>query len=277
MPRIAAAAAIGACYVAMMFAPALSFLYTFILKFTLSLLMLWTAFGFGSLQHYVRNIAAFYGVNFAAAGGVLGLHYLLQSSGELWEGIWFTRTGGLGFELKISLVFVLIAIAAALYVYRSTWSGRKRVDRTQSHLAVVSVVIDGLERTCTGLVDTGNQLYDPLTRTPVMVMEAAIWQAELPPSWIARIRASEVDQLIAGLDEEDSPWRDRLRLVPYRGINRGTQFMLALKPDQVRIEQDGTSYVAVKVLIGLDGGKLVSDGTYQAIVHPSLLESRDAG
>jgi stage II sporulation protein GA (sporulation sigma-E factor processing peptidase) len=261
----------------MMFAPALSFMYTFILKFTLSLLMLWTAFGFGSLQHYVRNIAAFYGVNFAAAGGVLGLHYLLQSSGELWEGIWFTRTGGLGFELKISLVFVLIAIAAALYVYRSTWSGRKRVDRTQSHLAVVSVLIDGLERTCTGLVDTGNQLYDPLTRTPVMVMEAAIWQAELPPSWIARIRASEVDQLIAGLDEEDSPWRDRLRLVPYRGINRGTQFMLALKPDQVRIEQDGASYVAVKVLIGLDGGKLVSDGTYQAIVHPSLLESRDAG
>ncbi len=261
----------------MMFAPALSFLYTFILKFTLSLLMLWTAFGFGSLQHYVRNIAAFYGVNFAAAGGVLGLHYLLQSSGELWEGIWFTRTGGLGFELKNSLVFVFIAIAAALYVYRSTWSGRKRVDRTQSHLAVVSVVIDGLERTCTGLVDTGNQLYDPLTRTPVMVMEAAIWQAELPPSWIARIRASEVDQLIAGLDEEDSPWRDRLRLVPYRGINRGTQFMLALKPDQVRIEQDGACYVAVKVLIGLDGGKLVSDGTYQAIVHPSLLESRDAG
>src|SRR5690606_10008775 len=114
------------------------------------------------------------------------------SSGELWAGIWFTRTGGLGFELKISLVFVLIAIAAALYVYRSTWNGRKKVDRTQSHLAVVSVVIDGLERTCTGLVDTGNQLYDPLTRTPVMVMEAAIWQAELPQSWIARIRASEV-------------------------------------------------------------------------------------
>jgi len=260
-----------------MFAPGLSFLYTFILKFALSLLMLWTAFGFGSLQHYVRNLAAFYGVNFAAAGGVFGLYYLLQSSGELWEGLWFTRTGGLGFELQISMAFVLLAAAAALYVYRTTWSGRKRVERTKAHLAEVSVVIDGLERTCVGLVDTGNQLYDPLTRTPVMVMEAAIWQTELPPSWINRIRDAQVDQLLAGLDEDDSPWRDRLRLVPYRGINRGTQFMLALKPDRVRIEQDGVSYVSVKVLIGLDGGKLVSDGTYQAIVHPSLLESRDAG
>ncbi|HUC93127.1 MAG TPA: sigma-E processing peptidase SpoIIGA [Paenibacillus sp.] len=276
-PRLAGAAAIGACYVVFMLAPALSFLYTFLVKIALSLLMLWAAFGFGSLQHFTRNIAAFYGVNFAAAGGVLGIYYLLQSSGELWDGIWFARTGKLGIEFNAGIWFVLAAAAAALYVYRAVWNGRRKLERTESHLAGVTVTIDGREWRCTGLIDTGNQLYDPLTRTPVMVMEAAVWQSELPAAWMERIRDTHVDRLLAGLDADNSPWRDRLRLVPYRGINRGTQFMLALKPDGVCIEQNGRMYESHKVLIGLDGGKLVSDGTYQAIVHPSLLESRDAG
>ena len=269
--RILAAAAIGAAYVLLMFAPALSFMFTLLVKFALSLLMLWTAFGFGSLQHFVRNVAAFYGVNFAAAGGVLGLHYMLQSSRGIWDRLWFTRTG-LGFELPFGLAFVAVAAGASLLLYRAAWGGRKRAERTLAHLAEVAVSIGGVERRCTGLVDTGNQLYDPLTRTPVMVMEAAVWQRELPAAWLEHIKKAQVDSLIAGLERDDSPWRDRLRLVPYRGINRGTQFMLAVKPDRVVIEQDGRAYESSRALIGLDGGKLAQDGKYQAIIHPSLLE-----
>lgn len=269
--RILAAAAIGAAYVVFMFVPAASFLYTFLAKIMLSLLMLWTAFGFGSLQHFVRNSAAFYGVNFAAAGGVLGIHYMLQSSSGMWDRLWFTRTG-VGVELTLSLLFVGMAAAAALLLYRYAWSGRKKAELTLAHLAEVSVIIGGREYRCTGLVDTGNRLYDPLTRTPVMVMEAALYQAELPPSWLEHIKKSQVDLLLAGLDQDDSPWRDRLRLVPYRGINKGTQFMLAVKPDRVHIEREGRVYASSSVLIGLDGGKLAADGAYRAIIHPSLLD-----
>lgn len=269
--RILAAAAIGAAYVVFMFVPAASFLYTFLAKIMLSLLMLWTAFGFGSLQHFVRNSAAFYGVNFAAAGGVLGIHYMLQSSSGMWDRLWFTRTG-VGVELSLSLLFVGMAAAAALLLYRYAWSGRKKAELTLAHLAEVSVIIGGREYRCTGLVDTGNRLYDPLTRTPVMVMEAALYQAELPPSWLEHIKKSQVDLLLAGLDQDDSPWRDRLRLVPYRGINKGTQFMLAVKPDRVHIEREGRVYASSSVLIGLDGGKLAADGAYRAIIHPSLLD-----
>lgn len=59
---------------------------------------------------------------------------------------------------------------------------------------------------------------------------------------------------------------------PIQGVNRGTQFMLALKPDKVVIAYDGKQVEATKVLIGLDGGKLSSEGAYQAIIHPALVE-----
>src|SRR5690606_15118086 len=136
-------------------------------------------------------------------------HYMLQSSSGMWDRLWFTRTG-VGVELSLRLLFVGMAAAAALLLYRYAWSGRKKAELTLAHLAEVSVNIGGREYRCTGLVDTGNRLYDPLTRTPVMVLEAAVWRAELPPSWLEHIKKSRVDLLLAGLDQDDRPWRDRL-------------------------------------------------------------------
>ncbi|WMT42444.1 sigma-E processing peptidase SpoIIGA [Paenibacillus sp. D2_2] len=66
--RLLASAAFGAAYVVMMFLPELSFLYTFLVKFLFSVVMLWIAFGFKSLQSYLRNLGAFYVINFVAAG-----------------------------------------------------------------------------------------------------------------------------------------------------------------------------------------------------------------
>ncbi|XEC97616.1 sigma-E processing peptidase SpoIIGA [Paenibacillus tarimensis] len=271
--RLGFAAGIGASYVVMMFVPPLSFLFTFGIKFALSLLMVWTAFGFGSLQQFTRSVAAFYGVNFAAAGGVFGLYYFFQSSPELWNGIGFMRTGGQNAEFRLGLLFLGITFTAALLIYRAVLMSRKQREQVLSHIADVTVLIDDREQSCKGLIDTGNHLYDPLTRTPVMVMEASLWESDLPPFWMQHIKDSQVDRLIAGIGRDSWRWQDRLRLVPYRGVNRGTQFMLAIKPDRVRIEQEGRVYESSKVLVGLDGGKLVSDGAYQAIIHPSLVQN----
>lgn len=91
--RLFLSALVGALYVVMMFVPELSFLYTFMIKFGLSVLLLLIAFGYRSLQGYLRALGAFYVINFAAAGGILGIHYLLQSTGDIWNGILFTSTG----------------------------------------------------------------------------------------------------------------------------------------------------------------------------------------
>lgn len=63
-----------------------------------------------------------------------------------------------------------------------------------------------------------------------------------------------------------------MRLVPYRGINKGSQFMIALKPDEVSIVQEGRTVTTGRVLIGLDGGRLSMESAYRAIIHPVLLE-----
>lgn len=270
--RLALSSMVGALYVVMMFVPQLSFLFTFLIKFSLSLIMLWIAFGFTSLQSYLHHLGAFYMVNFAAAGGIIGFHYLIQNSGELFRGIWYTTSGGLSFELKVGFWFACIVFFGVVLIFKAVQTTKRITEKRESLLGEVTVWIGSVKISCVGLLDTGNQLSDPLTRTPVMVMEAALWESYLPSGWSKRLMEGQPDQLIMGLAVDEFEWRDRLRLVPYRGVNRGAAFMLALKPDQVRIELGGLEYTASKVLIGLDGGTLSGDRAYRAIIHPSLTD-----
>ena len=272
--RVLLAASFGSLYAIMVIFPGLSFMFGIPIKLAVSVVMLLIVFGFGSIQHFARILFAFYAVNFIAGGAVLGLHYLLMSgSGEMRDVLMFVD-GRANVNLKLGIVFLFSIVSVGFYIFRSIMTQRKERDLVRSHMAEVRVTIGDCEKRCVGLIDTGNQLYEPLTRTPVMVMEASLWQEDLPPAWIKRIRDSEVDKLLMTMHDEQFVWQDRLRLVPYRGVNRGAQFMLAIKPDLVIVQRDGEIFETRKVLVGLDAGKLVADGAYQAIIHPSLLQTQ---
>jgi stage II sporulation protein GA (sporulation sigma-E factor processing peptidase) len=274
--RLVLSAVVGALYVVMMFIPELSFLYTFLIKFGLSVIMLWIAFGFGSLQRYLRTMGAFYIINFAAAGGIVGIHYLLQSSGDIWNGIMFTAAGGHAYRLKIGMWFVIAVLPLVLLCFKAVHASRQRREQLEAYIGEVTVEIDGIIVTCPGLLDTGNRLSDPLTRIPVMVMESALWEAQLPPSWKGRLTQMSADRLLLETDGQSFAWQDRMRLVPYRGVNRGASFMLAVKPDLVTIKLGTDTFCSKRVLIGLDGGTLSADGAYRAIIHPDLAERESA-
>lgn len=271
--RLISSACVGGVYVVFLFFPPLSFLFTFAVKFALSLMMLLIAFGYGGMQHFWRNVGAFYVVNFVAAGAIVGVHYFWMSSFDVVSGILFAQSGGAEHRLQIGLLFLIVVLFLSIMLYRHVQQAARRKEEMTSYFAKVDVHIEQYESSCTGLIDTGNQLYDPLTKTPVMVMELAQWGEKIPESWKRRIERAEVDQIVGAIGTDEFEWQDRLRLVPYRGVNRSTQFMLAIKPDRVVITYNDKQFEALKVLIGLDGGKLSADNAYQAIIHPTLLQS----
>ncbi|MCI3921044.1 sigma-E processing peptidase SpoIIGA [Paenibacillus sp. TRM 82003] len=282
--RVGLASVVGASYVMFMFVPALSVFYTFVVKCLFSVVMIMTAFGYKTFNRFAGVLAAFYVVNAAAAGTIMGLHYMLQSQSEVWNGILLASTGvSYVHVLGVSLWLIVGAGIAGGFAFRRIHAGAKRKEAKTQFLADVEVRLGDAVYACTGLIDTGNHLYDPLTRTPVMVMEASVWKGTLPDEWLRAIRAHEADRVLTLLGEEaagdtaDSDaaeayrLRDRLRLVPYRGINGSTRFMLAIKPDGVTVLQGERRFEIEKVLVGIDGGTLSADGTYRAILHPSFV------
>jgi stage II sporulation protein GA (sporulation sigma-E factor processing peptidase) len=287
--RLAVSASAGAAYAAMMTIPGLSWLYGPPAKLAVLLMMVCAAFGYGSLPHFARNAGAFFAVHFAAAGAMFAAEFLLLSSGDAMARFILQPSGKAAFAVESGLWLSFPVFLLSLWLFRSVLTAAKRTEAVHRFLADVCVEIGGHSRTCKGLIDTGNQLYDPLTRAPVMVMESGLWKGLLPESWLNAVREGRPEEIAdslggsaqAGAGSGDGgvfpeilpDWPGRLRFIPYRGINRDNRLMLAFKPDKVEVSLPGKKVESRKVLVALDGGTLSPAGAYRAIVHPMLVES----
>jgi stage II sporulation protein GA (sporulation sigma-E factor processing peptidase) len=271
MWRIVLAAAIGASYVLLMFVPSLAFLYSFTLKCLFSIFMIMTAFKFNTWTGLMGTVITFYVVHATTAGTILAMHALFQSTHEVWSGVMFSQTGGALHAIGGSLTFIVASAGLGVLGLRTVLHGAQRRVTKMSYLAEVEVQLDEHDLQCIGLIDTGNHLYDPLTRIPVMVMEAELWSEVLPAEWLLKLRTNTVENMLQHLDT--FPWMDRIRMIPYKGIQGQLQLMIAVKPDRVTIHQGALRMDTSRVLIGLSSAKLSSEGTYQAIIHPDLIPS----
>jgi stage II sporulation protein GA (sporulation sigma-E factor processing peptidase) len=260
----------------MMFWADIPYMYSFGTKLLVSVLMILIAFGYGGPRAFARLAGTFYTVNFATLGGVIGIGTLLSAAGSPWSGMSVTPQGGLVLDWRMQLGLFAAAFGLSIWLFRGTSAMKRKQADTEALLWEAEIRMDGDIRKVSALLDTGNRLYDPLTRMPVMVAEAALWKQLLPEGWADRLQEESADRLVSELDETDRErYRllSRLRLIPYRGINGTSRMMLAFKPDEVILTREGNPPLTIKrLLIGLDGGTLSPEGLYRAILHPEMIE-----
>lgn len=276
--RVAGAAVLGAAYAAALFWADVPYLYSLGAKLFVSVLMVLLAYGYGSPLIFVRNFGVFYAVNFVTLGGVIGLSTLLRSAGSPWSGMTFTPQGGVVLDWRMQLGLFAATFALSLWLFIGASEGRKKQADTAALMWTAEIRIDGETWEVPALLDTGNRLYDPISRIPVMILEASVWRDKLPDGWCERLQGESADRLVTELGDSEGdggfPWLGRLRFVPYRGVNGGTRMMLALKPDSVSLSREGHSAMLIqRLLVGLDGGSLSPDGAYRAILHPDMITS----
>jgi stage II sporulation protein GA (sporulation sigma-E factor processing peptidase) len=270
--RLCLASAIGSCYVLFLFLPPLLPFYTFGFKLVLSLIIVTIAFGFGNIQKFALSFLTFYFVSFITGGGMLGVHFFLQTNHQLLQGMVATQSTGYGD--RISWGFIAIGFPIMYWFSKSRW---KQIEATKVKSDVLTRVFISINEQvieCTGLIDTGNQLYEPFTKIPVMMVEASCFHNILPQTLLEQIKQKkDISSLQLDDDELPARWMNRIRIVPYRGIQQGMEFMIAIKPDQVEIAYEGRRYTSNRVLIGMNAQPLSNDGVFQSIVHPALIQN----
>lgn len=265
--RLMSAASIGGLYSILYLWPQFSGGYTLFIKVLVSLLMVGVAFGWHHPLTYFRNLSVFYLTCFLAGGGVMALHYGIMGNTQVAGGIFLTDSNT-GWGSPVSWFLILIGFPI-VWIY-TQWTFRSLEERKSigQFLTPVKIQIADRDLECVGLIDTGNQLRDPVTRTPVMVVELAELKTNLPPQLIEKVCQKNWDQNWESLPPE---WMVRIRVIPYRVAGREGEMMIAFKPDKVEIWQENEWNNIGKVFIGIDDGHLSTDGTYQAIIHPSCI------
>jgi stage II sporulation protein GA (sporulation sigma-E factor processing peptidase) len=272
--KTAIAAAMGASYSVLAIFPEWSLLFQNGMKLFFALIMIWITFQFRNLVYFLRCVATFYFVSFVVGGGIFAIHYFYLPSAQGIPGVLLVEDSTSTGTVMGSLV--VIGFGCMWLFSRQTFRAVETKQQRSQWIVSVTVYCFDQVIKCKGLMDTGNQLVDPLTRTPVMILEINQLRDAVSPKLLAKLMSIDALTGMGHSEEEedsveDNQWVSRIRLIPYRGVNRGMNMMVAFKPDRIRLEETHSTYEMTRVLVGLDTGTLSKDGEYQAILHPSMM------
>src|SRR5699024_2411068 len=116
-----------------------------------------------------------------------------------------------------------------------------------------------------GFIDTGNQLYDPLTNKPVAFMNRNIFKqlySELEWEVIHdKLESNNVGLLPKSLQK-------KIISIPFIDITGVEQFTHVLLLDKLQVETANSNIVWEQVPVGIHRDRLTADNQYECLLHP---------
>jgi stage II sporulation protein GA (sporulation sigma-E factor processing peptidase) len=271
--RICLGSLIGASYALLLFTPSLSALTTWVGKAIVSLLIVSISIPCKSWLELLRACVLFYFVAFVFAGVTIALHYAVPgvsvASGTVVSG------RGLAFLTSVKSLALLIALPVSVGILKYSVRRVRQMQLRSATFYQVSVRMGNQSVQFIGMMDTGNQLRDPLTRHPVCMVDADVLAQVLPEP--IRSAVSQGKELLHALEQvTDEAWMKRISLIPYRGAGGSQAMTVAFRPDEVELERDGRRILVVHpCLLAVHSEPLSVEGRFQAILHTELLTGDD--
>lgn len=265
--RLLCGGGIGSLIVLFMFTPWSAFMLHPATKFMFSFVMVWVTFGFRRLRYFLENVLTFYFSTFVVGGGLMGLHFMFDEQYLIFEGT--SATIGYEYGDPVSWLFIIVCFPVLFYFSKTRIEDLKMKNITFDQLVPVCISMNERQLlSVKGLIDSGNQLYDPLSQTPVVIITAEAMKDIVPAELI---EATKDVQSMTFYEHVPEEWQSKLRVIPFRTVGHSHQFMLAFKPDCMTIQYKEDLIRIQKVLIGISHTALSPENAYQCIVHPKLL------
>jgi len=216
-----------------------------IMEFILSniiigLLMIIIAFGIKDIQRVIRNLAGLY-ISTFLLGGIFNSIYYHTNIGYYLNKIIRGED-----ERKSDIgIFLLIGIAAFFIAMKMIYITDQK-KKLRQNLFEVHIELNGNTIKTTGLLDTGNSLYEPISRKPVSIIEYDLIKAYL---------------------EEGKP---NLRVIPFKSIGKEQGIMYGITVNQLIIDKESLS--VNNAVLGFYDKNFSKKNGYHMILHPDLFE-----
>lgn len=244
-----------------------SFFTTVFGKLIFSILIVRSAFHFVSLKRMAKQLLLFYFLTFSVGGGLTGLHFMMNQPFALSAGGVMTLSSGYGDPVSWLFILVGFPLVWLFTKKRMDQHASEKVRYDQMYLADIKIC--GKTVSTTGYIDSGNQLVDPLSRHPVLIGDEMLMKNWfLDDEWALLKPACEKMDLALIPDA----WKDRIRMIPYQGVEGKSQFLFALRPEQVTIHYGNQKIISDKLLIGIQFGMMTHDQSYHLLLHPQLIK-----
>lgn len=225
----------------------------FVLLGIIPLLMLTAAFIPLRFRSLLRVGGAFFLLSLAAWGLASTVFYFLALRGTSFS----------------PFLAVFLEIGLILAVAELGWGAVHRAAVVRVCQIPFSCLLGEIRLETEGYLDTGNHLRDPVSRRPVVVLDYGLIRPLLTPEARAFIEAVADDAPLPPLPPGD-PWSTRLRVIPYRSVQRHSTLMPGLRADTVWLGKGTTCICHRSVVIGLEVAGGLGKEECRALIPPAM-------
>ena len=251
--RLIISSLIGAIYAITEYISKFSIYANFFVKIILSIIMVFIAFNPQNVKQMWKELLFFYLTTFTFGGVSTYLISLIKPQ----------RIG----ENILKIVFLGAIIGFTIVTISFKFAKNKITKKDM--ICKIKIKLNGKEKILDTMVDTGNMLKEPITGTPVAVVEKNSLY-ELMPKEIL----NNTDSILGG-DFEKIPenikndYIPKLKIIPFSSLGKQNGMLVGIKPEKFEVinEQEEEKE---DVIIGIYNKSLTKRGEYTALIGIEL-------
>ena len=235
---------VGTIYSVMYLFPKFYILYTLPSKIIFIIIVGLVSFEYMNKNEFIRILIIFLLVNFFICGST----YFI---------IYFT-----GIE-HVKISFIIISVYISCLILKKIYSDITLINHIKEFTKEITISFLGEKMQCTALLDSGNLLKDPLSKSDVVMVNSSLLKKYLPENYnyeyVDVVLAEEIINKLSG------DISSRVRLIPYNhATSNKTNMILGFKADYLKIDNRKIG----NIVLGISNFK---DDEYSAILNPSIL------
>nr|WP_300093649.1 sigma-E processing peptidase SpoIIGA [Sedimentibacter sp.] len=249
--RLIISSVLGAIYVILTAYIGREFMTYFIVKFSVSVLMVIIAYDSKGIAANLRTIIVFYITSLLMVGIITALYFLDYD------------------KLTVNAIVcsIFMGYAALHFFFKEI---KTKIEK-HNYMRNVEIAVNNKSITLRAYIDTGNELTEPMTGKPVIVANL-----ECIKSLITKELYEEILKCCRNNNSYENLLNMKsnvnLRIVKYNTISSIGKNMICLVPDNIEITDDKNNIVKTDAVIGIYPGRISKKDDYDALLFKKLLE-----
>ena len=261
--RLILASLLGAIYSVVAYAGILKAYSSMILKIILSIIIVFIAYNPQSVKQLCKTLLLFYLTSFVFGGAAFALIYIIRPQDIIMKNGLFLGT----YPLKTVMLGAIIAFCVIVTAFSIV---KSKISKKTLFCEIEIKINEKLVKT-KAMIDTGNMLKEPITNTPVVVVESTLLYECIPKEILYNL------ENIIGGDFEKVPnnikeqYTSRLKLIPFSSLGKQNGMLLGIKAEYIKIKTEEQETKKTNVIIGIYDKSLTKRGEYQALIGIELI------
>ena len=263
--RFFIASFIGAIYSILAYISILKIYSNIFLKIILSIIIVYIALNPQNIKKMWKALAIFYLVSFVFGGVAFAMIYMVKPQNVLMRNGLFLGT----YPLKTIILGAIISFVLIVVVFKII---KTQISKKSMYCDIEIKLNEKIINT-KAMIDTGNLLKDPITNTPVIVVERSLLYECLPKEILNNIEKILGGDLDSVPENIKNKYISKLKIIPFSSLGKENGMLIGIKSEYIILKNSELQEdkKIKNIIVAIYEKSLTKKGEYRALVGLELV------